>query len=164
MTIMDNPVSMQSLPGTYALILENRKSATVVIGRWGELVIEPGYYIYIGSAFGPGGVRARVARHCRRDKSKRWHIDYLREFAEPVVVWFTHEPQHLEHCWAQAMADVPGADPVSGFGCSDCRCNSHLFFTAAVPELDGFNRPVSDNIEAWVCRNDTSAANLPRQA
>jgi Uri superfamily endonuclease len=61
---------MKSDPGTYALILQYDSKASTQIGRWRQIDLEPGYYIYIGSAFGPGGVRARVSRHCRGDKPK----------------------------------------------------------------------------------------------
>jgi Uri superfamily endonuclease len=149
---------MQSLPGTYALVLENLKAAKIVIGRWGHLCLEPGYYIYIGSAFGPGGVRARISRHCRREKSKRWHIDYLRESVEPVAIWYSHEPERLEHRWAQTMAGMPGMRPVSGFGSSDCRCHSHLFYTVATPELDRFVHLVGGSVHEGDCRSASTAA------
>jgi len=118
---------MERLDGTYALILRNYSRATIQIGRWSRICVKPGYYSYIGSAFGPGGVRARVSRHLRKEKRKHWHIDYLREFMEPVGVWFTHDRQRLEHIWARALSDVGGITSIHGFGCSDCNCNSHLF-------------------------------------
>jgi Uri superfamily endonuclease len=61
---------MQSNPGTYAIVFRSYKSTSIQIGRWGLLDIQPGYYIYVGRAFGPGGVQARVLRHCRKTKSK----------------------------------------------------------------------------------------------
>ena len=51
---------MKPEPGSYAVILRNRKQATIDVGRRIQLAIEPGYYLYVGSAFGPGGLRARV--------------------------------------------------------------------------------------------------------
>ena len=118
---------MERLDGTYALILRNYSKATIQIGRWSRICVKPGYYSYIGSAFGPGGVRARVSRHLRKEKRKHWHIDYLREFMEPVGVWFTHDRQRLEHIWARSLSDVGGITSIHGFGCSDCNCYSHLF-------------------------------------
>jgi len=128
---------MQSKPGTYALILQSHSNATAQIGRWGVLELEPGYYVYVGSAFGPGGVRARVSRHFRTLKAKHWHVDYLREFVTPVAAWYSHDPVRLEHEWARVLHDMPGVSPVQGFGCSDCACDAHLFRTARVP---GFRR------------------------
>lgn len=125
---------MKSQPGTYALILQTKLTASLQIGRWRQIDIEPGYYIYVGSAFGPGGVRARVARHCRTDKPKRWHIDYLREFVTPLAAWISYEPEKLEHGWAQVLYNKNETSPILGFGCSDCSCYSHLFYTVVAPE------------------------------
>jgi Uri superfamily endonuclease len=126
--------SLRSDPGTYALILKSDSIAHVQIGRWGMLDLQPGYYIYVGSAFGPGGVKARVSRHLRKDKQKHWHIDYLREHLTPIEVWFSYQRKHLEHEWAESLFKMPEMSPVQGFGCSDCKCDAHLFFTLETPE------------------------------
>ena len=54
---------MNAQPGSYALILQADRRRTVRIGRLGQLAVEPGCYVYVGSALGPGGVRARVGHH-----------------------------------------------------------------------------------------------------
>ena len=46
---------MTAQPGTYALVLASQKTGPVRIGRLGTLELQPGVYIYVGSAFGPGG-------------------------------------------------------------------------------------------------------------
>ena len=97
---------MNSKPGTYALVLRSDASTCMRIGRWGRLNVRPGYYIYVGSALGPGGVLARVSRHCREPKSKHWHIDYLREFTILASVWYSHSPIRLEHRWAEEVAKL----------------------------------------------------------
>ncbi len=125
---------MKSDPGTYALILQCGSNVSVQIGHWRQIDILPGYYIYNGSAFGPGGVRARVLRHLRMDKPKHWHIDYLSEFVTPVAVWVSYETERLEHQWAQVFYDMPELTPFQGFGCSDCKCSSHLFHTLTKPD------------------------------
>lgn len=129
---------MKAKPGTYALVLKSRTTASAQIGRWGCLDIEPGYYIYVGSAFGPGGVQARVARHCRNTKPGHWHIDYLREQSEPVLAWSSYDPGHLEHRWAKALSEMNNASSVKGFGCSDCKCQAHLFVLRTRPTLAQF--------------------------
>jgi Uri superfamily endonuclease len=111
----------------------------VQIGRWREIEILPGYYIYIGSAFGPGGVRARVLRHLRRDKPKHWHIDYLREFVIPLAAWIRYETTRLEHKWAQVFICMRETTPIRGFGCSDCKCYSHLFHSLTKPDSAWFD-------------------------
>ena len=70
--------TLPSLPGTYALVLSASACQKFAVGRLGTLTVEPGFYLYVGSAFGPGGLAARVGRHCRREKTCRWHVDYLR--------------------------------------------------------------------------------------
>ena len=143
------PKYMNAQPGTYALILRSRLTAKAQVGRWGQLEIVPGYYVYVGSAFGPGGVQARVARHCRKKKPKRWHIDYLREFLRPLRAWFSHDPKHLEHRWAQAFSNMGGLSPVQGFGCSDCKCEAHLFSAATEPDIALFSQIVDVKVESW---------------
>jgi len=59
---------LKSQPGTYALIIQSDSKTCVQIGRWRQIDLEPGYYFYVGSAFGPGGTRARVLRHLHIDK------------------------------------------------------------------------------------------------
>lgn len=101
--------------------------------------LEPGYYVYVGSAFVPGGVAARVSRHLRKRKPKRWHIDYLRTHVTPSQVYISYDDERREHQWARALASTPEAQPVDGFGCSDCTCRAHLFYLATESELDGLS-------------------------
>ncbi len=68
--------------------------------------LRQGYYIYVGSAFGPGGVNARVSRHFRNTKKLHWHIDYLRTFLRPLTVLYSHDPRRLEHQWAKLLSDM----------------------------------------------------------
>jgi Uri superfamily endonuclease len=131
---------MGSAPGTYALILQCKITDKIQIGRWKAIDIEPGYYVYVGSAFGPGGIKARVSRHCKKTKPKRWHIDYLREYVDLIEVWCSHAPERLEHQWAQIFQGMKGMTPVKGFGCSDCKCYSHLFWSEKAPDVDSFSR------------------------
>ncbi|MDJ0928990.1 MAG: DUF123 domain-containing protein [Gammaproteobacteria bacterium] len=126
---------LPATPGTYALVLESRARARVQVGRWGELYLQPGYYVYVGSAFGPGGIRARVGRHLRGARSKRWHIDYLRAQLEPHAAWFSTAERRLEHDWARAISGMDSLTPVARFGCSDCQCHTHLFHAATAPDL-----------------------------
>lgn len=138
---------MKSDPGTYVFVTRSRTSAKIQIGRRGCLDIRAGYYLYVGSAFGPGGVLARVSRHWRERKAKRWHIDYLREWATPVSAWCCYDTDHLEHRWAQALAKFPGIIPAKGFGCSDCNCESHLFFTPRKPVFSVYARVLEGAIK-----------------
>lgn len=143
---------MESEPGTYTLIFRSRSKARVKIGRWRQIDLEPGYYLYVGSAFGPGGVKARVSRHCRSTKPKHWHIDYLRDFLHPVGAWYSHDMNRLEHQWAQVLSGMSGMFPIRGFGCSDCKCFSHLFQTSTAPDLALFSSIAGAKVESWAYR------------
>ena len=142
---------MRSASGTYALVLRSGARTRVQIGRWGMLDVRPGYYLYVGSAFGPGGVLARVSRHCREAKSKHWHIDYLREVTTPVSIWCSYARDRLEHSWAEALAKMGHTAPIKGFGCSDCACEAHLFFTTRKPSAAEFVAVAGGPIESCSC-------------
>ena len=140
---------MNSDSGTYALVLSSDESVDLSVGRCGAVRIEPGFYIYIGSAFGPGGVKARVLRHCRQEKARHWHIDYLREHVEPVGAWFLHGKIRLEHTWAKSVMRKPGVTAIAGFGSSDCKCSSHLFYMNRKPSAAFFFKALGNQVEFW---------------
>jgi Uri superfamily endonuclease len=50
---------MHSQTGTYALIFSAFHKRQPEIGKLGTLELKPGFYIYVGSAFGSGGLKAR---------------------------------------------------------------------------------------------------------
>ena len=126
---------LPGLPGTYIVVLYAARKKSVCVGMRGIFEFVRGYYAYVGSAFGPGGMRSRIKRHLALMKPKHWHIDYLR--AETIVreIWFTRHPVSLEHEWARALHASPEAcRPISGFGCSDCTCGAHLFHFTTRPD------------------------------
>lgn len=126
--------------GTYVLLCEAAGKASIRIGRLGLLTLYPGWYAYVGSAFGPGGLNARVGRHLRRNKPLRWHFDYLRAYLVPRAVWYMAASTRCEPHWAAALARLPGAAvPLRGFGASDHPGASHLFAFVRRPSLLDFN-------------------------
>jgi Uri superfamily endonuclease len=130
---MPNPTTE---PGTYALVLAATKRQTISVGRLGTFDVCLGFYVYIGSAFGPGGLAARIGRHARQEKAFRWHVDYLRAVADLVEVWFRPGRRRQECSWAKRLAWMPGAGtPMPGFGASDCSCRSHLMYFRERPVL-----------------------------
>ena len=125
---------MKSLPGTYALVLASTKTAHVQVGRLGILQLQPGYYVYVGSALGPGGLQARVTHHLMTVARPHWHIDYLRAHANPDEIWYCHDRIPWECRWASCISLMRGASiPLAGFGASDCACESHLYFFKGLP-------------------------------
>ena len=57
--------------GTYCLLLHSDADKSIKVGALGKLNIQKGYYVYIGSAFGPGGLKARIGRHIKKTKKLR---------------------------------------------------------------------------------------------
>lgn len=120
--------------GVYVLVLENPRMMKVSIGeRFFE--IPQGTCVYCGSAMGPGGVKARVARHLRifsGEKASRphWHIDRLLAIASSVAVVTACSDKSMECTLAKALK-ARGMVPVLGFGNTDCKtgCSSHLMST-----------------------------------
>ncbi len=120
-----------TLPGTYALLLRLDNPVRLVVGKLGEADFLPGQYVYSGSAFGPGGLRARLNRHLSGTARLHWHIDFLRRAAPASEFCYTTltASKNLECLWSQALARLPGAwIPQVGFGASDCisDCRAHL--------------------------------------
>ncbi|MFQ6019018.1 MAG: DUF123 domain-containing protein, partial [Kiloniellaceae bacterium] len=72
-----DPASLPRAPGAYGLLLALERPCAFETRLLGPLVLAPGRYLYGGSAWGPGGIRARVARHVCDDKRLRWHVDHL---------------------------------------------------------------------------------------
>ncbi len=140
---------MDASPGSYAVILRNKNRKTIRVGIHKELFIEPGYYVYLGSAFGPGGIRARVGRHSRCDKPRRWHIDYVREHMAFHDAWYSHRPVNQEHRWARLLKSQAGFVPLAGIGCSDCDCETHLFFSHNPPDHRLLISDPDETIERW---------------
>lgn len=131
-----------SIIGTYVLALHLGRREILTVGRLGEIEFPAGWYLYTGSAFGPGGLRARLARHQRRKatgKRLHWHIDYLRERSFWGGAWICASERRLECTWAGLLRRLPGTEIVArGFGASDCRCPAHLVHVPELPEHGWF--------------------------
>ncbi len=132
---MDFPVES----GTYVLILRCDRAVRLPVGRLGEQRFRRGYYLYVGSAFGPGGLRARLRHHLNASGRLHWHIDYLRRQLPLIEIWFHRGEVRLEDEWARVLAQMPATGiPVPGFGASDRRGDSHLFYQPRRPRLKHF--------------------------
>lgn len=128
-------------PGTYALVLFARTNGLVWIGRLGRLRLQSGFYVYVGSAHGSGGVRGRLTHHFEPSIRPHWHIDYLRRHTSLEEVWYCYDRVSREHQWAQCLGTRAGASiPLAGFGASDCQCESHLYFFRSRPSRNAFVR------------------------
>jgi len=122
-------LELPSAAGTYVLHILLTKSQEITVGRLGRFLFPAGLYLYCGSARGSGGIRARVGRHLRRNKTLHWHVDYLLQQGTPTRVWYALSAERLECAWSRAVLHLPGAlAPVAGFGSSDCACSTHLTY------------------------------------
>lgn len=127
--------------GSYALVFFCPVPVEVSTGRLGKLMLERGYYVYCGSAFGPGGVKARTDHHRRLSKRPHWHLDYLRPHLDLREIWYTFDNSNREHQWAANLASLRGASlPFPGFGACDCSCVSHLIRLGYKPGFSAFRR------------------------
>lgn len=107
---------------SYQLLIEVSWSLRCVIGRLGEFEFPAGRYVYTGSA--RNHLDARIARHPRKEKALRWHIDYL--LALPGVRVVSVVRSRRSECALNRT--VRGRILVAGFGASDCGagCGAHL--------------------------------------
>jgi len=137
MTVHQAPILVADLPdepGAYVLEFALDRRIVVRAGRLGEVALGPGVLRYYGSARGPGGIRARVARHLRREgKRVHWHVDALRARADVARV--LTEPGGDEcRLVARDLASRSWEVAAPGFGSSDCRgCPSHLLARRRAP-------------------------------
>jgi Uri superfamily endonuclease len=115
--------------GTYALCFVLPEPLSLQVGRLGTIHLPSGLLVYVGSALGSGGLRARLHRHLTRDKRLHWHIDTLSAQTPPHFWLALADGEHHECDWAQRLAAHPLASiPAPGFGSSDCKqgCPAHL--------------------------------------
>ena len=125
--------------GNYLIFLEIPEECAISVGSLGMITIKAGWYVYSGSA--RKNLYLRIARHQRKmRKQKHWHLDYLTPRARTIKSFPVLTSGNLE-CDLAADLHKLGGIGISGFGCSDCRCKSHLFFFPG-PPLE--NRDFSD--------------------
>ena len=88
-------------PGAYALTFRLEEPLALPIARLNRPVLDPGLYVYAGSAFGPGGLRECI----------------------DVKTY----PGGRECALVADLLTAGATVPVPGFGSSDCRdCAAHL--------------------------------------
>ena len=116
----------KSARGTYVLVLHTRGDLDLEVGALGAITFKAGWYMYVGSAM--SGLRVRLRRHFNKKKLGHWHIDYLTNVARIDGAALLVSSDRLECRVADKLK--AGLASIAGFGCSDCECGSHLFFSA----------------------------------
>ncbi|MCE4601052.1 MAG: GIY-YIG nuclease family protein [Desulfurococcales archaeon] len=127
--------------GVYVYLFQVEEGLEAAVGGLGPQRFPPGVYAYVGSARGPGGVRARVCRHMAREKRLRWHIDYVSARAEPVGVFYSCDSDCSEGSLALECSRL--LTPwIRGFGSSDDSvAETHLYRCRGLREcLEGVQR------------------------
>ena len=121
-------MTRNTVKGVYLLIIEITNQLIIII-RGTRYKLEPGYYIYVGSAWGPGGLRSRIARHIKKDKKIHWHIDKITSTpftAVKTICLLPGAPSYYESRIAGILSTKLNFIP--GFGSTDRRGDtSHLF-------------------------------------
>lgn len=115
--------------GTYCLCINVERDISIRVGALGEIDFPGGSYIYVGSAL--NSLIPRLERHLKHSRGEHdvthWHIDYLLrdQRVSMEAVYMNDNGEKLE-CFMAAKVAKHG-EPVPRFGCSDCKCVSHLF-------------------------------------
>jgi len=109
--------------GAYVVALAIAAPIEIRLGKAAPAVLRAGRYLYCGSAYGPGGLRARLGRHFRKTKTLRWHVDHLTTAGEVRGAWAVAQGNECELVRRLGFLTAP----IDGFGASDCaHCRSHL--------------------------------------
>ncbi len=153
-TARDASLGPTDLPGTYVAVLAVEQAGIAQFARLGTFWFPRGFLLYVGSAFQKHvGVAGRAMRHLKSTGPRLWGLDYLRGFAKPAELWWTHHPDKLECAWARALAGMPEyCCPAPLAGASDCnsgkpppvgepelqQCPAHLFHAIDMPSVKAF--------------------------
>ena len=120
------------MKGIYILLIELDRPEVIRIGNTRNIELQEGFYGYVGSAL--SGLERRLGRHLSSRKRLHWHIDHLLTTARVRKIICAETSKRKECTSAQMLSQrLPG---IAGFGCSDCKCRSHLFYCQNLYTLD----------------------------
>jgi Uri superfamily endonuclease len=111
--------------GAYVLIITLSRARKIGVGGLGVRCFQPGTYFYVGSAL--SGFRSRLPRYFRTLRTPHWHIDRLLEYGRCAGALCCATAHRDAECRIAEALDS-SLEAIAGFGCSDCRCRSHLFW------------------------------------
>lgn len=119
--------SVGNMKGSYCLIINIKKDTEIKIGKkLGIINFKKGCYVYVGSAM--NSLESRVKRHLSDNKKKHWHVDYLllNKNSDIEKVYTKESGEKLECEIAKKI--IENEESIADFGCSDCKCHSHLIY------------------------------------
>ncbi|RKY30226.1 MAG: hypothetical protein DRP67_04940 [Candidatus Omnitrophota bacterium] len=112
------------MKGVYILFINLAEDRKIKIGKRREKLFKKGIYLYVGRSM--KNVEKRIERHFKKNKRKHWHIDYFVEHGDiKKVLILPSNDKKLECKIAKSLEK--SFLPIKDFGCSDCKCISHLF-------------------------------------
>lgn len=120
--------------GSYILKIKLGEDVDCNVGSLNEVTFEAGWYAYVGSSRTTDF--KRVERHKKVDSGEKstrhWHIDYLLGLTQSDLIGSYRTESDVE-CLLSENINLDYADD---FGCSDCKCNSHLYFSDDKEDFD----------------------------
>ena len=124
---METILIIVAMYASYLLFIKVKKNVSLTVGSLGVIRFKRGIYIYVGS--GGKNVFKRINRHFRKEKKLRWHIDYLTTRFKPYMAWIIKGWNVDEDMLASILLDR--YEHIDGFGATDSRHPSHLFYIAS---------------------------------
>ncbi|MBO8174450.1 MAG: DUF123 domain-containing protein [Thermococcus sp.] len=115
--------------GSYFLVIKVERDMIVRTKRK-EFALKAGYYVYVGSAM--NSLEKRVERHFKKDKKLHWHIDFLLKESELLRAYLIPSDAKIEEELSGEVAKF--GKPVEGFGASDLRIGSNLYYFKDEPD------------------------------
>ena len=71
-------------------------------------------------------LESRINRHLSDEKKLHWHVDYLLKQTEITDIIYNESTRKIECELSQYLSNK--TDGIKDFGCSDCDCESHLYY------------------------------------
>ncbi|PWB87943.1 GIY-YIG nuclease family protein [Methanobrevibacter thaueri] len=114
------------MKGCYCLVIYIKKKSEIGIGKkLGVLEFKKGIYVYVGSAM--NSLEARLNRHLSDSKKLHWHVDYLLKEDNCKIIDIIYNIDKKVECDISQHLKTHAVG-IKNFGCSDCNCESHLYF------------------------------------
>ena len=114
------------MKGCYCLIIYVKRKSQIKVGKkLGPIEFKKGIYVYIGSAM--NSLEARLNRHLSDNKKLHWHVDYLLKDDNCKIIDIVYNIDKKVECDISQYLKTHAVG-IKNFGCSDCSCESHLYY------------------------------------
>ena len=114
------------MKGCYCLIIHVKRKSEILIGsKLGPVKFRKGIYVYVGSAM--NSLEPRLKRHLSDEKKLHWHIDSLLKDDNSKILDIIYNIDEKVECDISEHLKSKSIG-VKNFGCTDCDCESHLYY------------------------------------